>query len=66
MQNTCQAVVNSFCSKYKVMKSVTASRAIRAAVGYCLQHREDSPEGVEQELHTITPSKMKHPTAAVQ
>ena len=31
-QNTCQAIVNPSCSKYKVMKSVTVPRAVIAAV----------------------------------
>jgi hypothetical protein len=38
-QNTCQAVVDPTCSKYKVTKSVYVPKALKAVTGIALQHQ---------------------------
>ena len=50
-QNTCQAIVNPQCAKYKVMKSLLVPRAITALVGICKQYNEVAD--VEEALKNV-------------
>ena len=50
-QNTCQAVVDPKCAKYKVMKSLTVPRALVAAVAIAV--REDTVAGIEDSLANV-------------
>ena len=39
-QNTCQAIVNTSCQKYRVMKSSSVPKAVIACVGLAVVHKE--------------------------
>ena len=54
-QNTCQAIVNTSCQKYKVMKSVTIPKAVIACVGLALTHKDSPLCILEKAIQNLRP-----------
>jgi hypothetical protein len=57
-QNTCQAIVNTSCQKYKVMKSLTVPKAVIACVGMALLHRDRSTSDLENAIQSLRPGEI--------
>jgi hypothetical protein len=58
-QNTCQAIVNPGCWKYKVMKSVTIPTAIMAVVGLAEQHWDSDIDQLKSHLRKLPQRKLE-------
>ena len=54
-QNTCQAIVNTSCQKYKVMKSITIPKAVVACVGLAFIHKDSATSILEKAIKNLQP-----------
>ena len=58
-QNTCQAIVNTSCQKYKVTKSLTVPKAIIACVGLSVIHRDTPISNLESSIQALRPGETR-------